>query len=88
MVDPSLQLSPELENALSALATRHGKSTHFLINQAVQEYVDRSQLEAKRQAETTDALESVRSGQVVDAETVHAWMESWNTPNELPPPTP
>ena len=58
-----------------------------LINQAVREYVDRKQLDAKRWTETLEAIESVKTGQVVDEESVHAWMESWGTENELPPPT-
>ena len=88
MPNTALQLNPELETALSALATSRGKSTSFLINQAVQEYIDRNQQQAERWAETTHAIESVKAGQVVDEEAVHAWMESWGTEDELHPPTP
>ena len=86
MSDATLQLKPELKRALSLLATSLDKSVGVLINQAVQEYVDRNQLEDKRRLETLVAIESVKSGQVADEETVHAWMESWGTEDELAPP--
>ena len=84
----TLQLNPELESALSTLASNLGKSVGSLINLAVKEYVDRNLLEAKRWTQTKEAIESVRAGQVVDEEAVHAWMASWATEDELPPPEP
>ncbi len=36
--------------------------------------------------ETLIAMESVASGKVISGQAVHAWLESWGTPNELPPP--
>lgn len=38
--------------------------------------------------ETLAAMESVARGEVVDADEVHAWLRSWGTSNELPPPKP
>jgi predicted transcriptional regulator len=32
--------------------------------------------------------EFARTGEAVPSEDVKAWVESWGTPNELPPPTP
>jgi predicted transcriptional regulator len=44
-------------------------------------------LEETRWQETLQALESVRQGKVVDGDTVHEWMKSWGTDNELDPPS-
>ena len=36
--------------------------------------------------DTIQGLESIAAGRVVDEDKVHAWIESWGTENELPPP--
>ncbi|MGH7073518.1 MAG: hypothetical protein ACREFD_04870 [Stellaceae bacterium] len=35
-----------------------------------------------------EALDQVKAGQIVPAEEVEAWVESWDTERELPKPTP
>ena len=88
MTQLKLNLSSELENILPSLAQRLGRSVESLAEQALQEYVARHQLEEKRHRETLAALDSVKNGELVDGDEVFRWMDSWGTPNELPPPTP
>ncbi|HEX4113365.1 MAG TPA: hypothetical protein VH020_12590, partial [Stellaceae bacterium] len=35
-----------------------------------------------------EALDQVKKGQTIPSEEIEAWIESWDTPNELPTPTP
>jgi len=39
-----------------------------------------------RWQETLSAMESVAQGRVVSGETVHTWLQSWGSDNELSPP--
>lgn len=43
-------------------------------------------LNQQRWDETMLALDSVALGRVVDGDKVHAWLETWGTEKELPPP--
>ena len=42
----------------------------------------------ERQAGIRKAMAQIRAGQTIPAEDVEAWVESWDTPNELPKPVP
>jgi predicted transcriptional regulator len=44
-------------------------------------------LDRIRWQETLEAIESVAQGRVVPGEAVHAWLSSWGSPDELPPPS-
>ena len=44
------------------------------------------ELEQARWKETLEAMESVARGKVVSGEAVHAWLRSWGSAEELPPP--
>lgn len=41
------------------------------------------QKDEKRWQDTLEALKSVKAGRVVDGETVHEWLETWGTPQEI-----
>ncbi len=36
--------------------------------------------------DTVAGLEDIKAGRVIDGDKVLAWMKSWGTENELPPP--
>jgi len=40
-----------------------------------------------RWQETLEAMESVAQGRVIPGDAVHAWLESWGSADELPPPS-
>jgi predicted transcriptional regulator len=82
----TVRLQPELEQSLLAMSNSMNRSKSFLINQALKEFVDRQSLEQERWQQTLAAMESVAKGQVVAAEDVHAWLESWGSDKELPAP--
>lgn len=82
----TVRLQPEVESDLEAMAGKLQRSKNWLINQAIREFVARQELEQSRWKETLAAMESVAQGQVVSDEAVHAWLETWGSAEELPPP--
>lgn len=59
---------------------------HVPINQAISELIGREMLDQSRWQETLKAMESVAHGNVVSGDAVHAWLQDWDSPNELQPP--
>jgi predicted transcriptional regulator len=82
----TIRLQPEVESGLEAMADKLQRSKNWLVNQAIREFVARQETEQTRWAETLAAMESVAQGKVVEGADVHAWLASWGTADELPPP--
>jgi len=82
----TVRLQPELEENLGAMAEKLNRSKSWLINQALREFFARQELEQSRWQETLQAMESVALGKVVSGDAVHAWLQSWGSATELPPP--
>ena len=79
----SIRLRPEIKKRLARLAKASGRSSNFLICDAVESYVaDQERL----LAEVRQADRQVKAGHYVDAEAMKAWLLSWGTDRELPPP--
>lgn len=84
----SIRLSSEVEAPLEELAKRYDRSRNYLINQAVKEFLARQAVEDSRWADTLEALDSVKKGQLVDESEVMSWLSSWGTDDESEPPKP
>ncbi|MDH5572549.1 MAG: ribbon-helix-helix protein, CopG family [Gammaproteobacteria bacterium] len=82
----SIRLQEDLEDLLEKAVSRLHRSKNWVINQAVREYLERDMNEQQRWQETVEALKSASAGKLVDADRVHAWLESWGKDDELPPP--
>jgi len=82
----SIRLQPELETPLDKLATKLDRSKNYLINQAIKEFLERKSVAEKRWSETLEAIDSVKSGNLVNEEEVNIWLDSWGTDDELNPP--
>jgi predicted transcriptional regulator len=82
----SVRLSTDVEAPLEQLAQKLDRSKNYLINQAIKEFVARQSMEDSRWDDTLEALKSVRSGKVVDEDSVTQWLESWGSKNEKMPP--
>lgn len=79
----SIRLKPETKKRLARLAKVSGRSSNFLIADAVESYV----LDQERMlAEVRQADRQVKSGHYVKNEDMKAWLLSWGTDRELPPP--
>jgi len=82
----SVRLQPEIENPLEDLSKKLDRSKSYLINQAVKEFLARNSLEEQQWVETLEAIDSVKSGKLIEEKEVNDWLESWGTENELEPP--
>ena len=82
----TVRLQPEVESGLEAMADKLHRTKSWLINQALREFLERQEQEQVRWQETLKAMDSVAQGRVVSGEAVHAWLSSWGSANELPPP--
>jgi|ERR1700676_1688838 len=79
----SVRLKPAVKKRLAHLAKASGRSSNFLISDAVESYVaDQERL----LAEIRQADRQVKSGHYVTHEDMKAWLLSWGTARELPPP--
>lgn len=75
----SVRLDKEVEQPLARLASRLDRSRNYLINQAIKEYIARQSMEEQRWQDTLAALESVKSGNVVNESEVVSKLKSWGT---------
>jgi predicted transcriptional regulator len=79
----SVRLKPETKKRLSKLAKESGRSANFLISDAVESYVADQE---RMLAELRQSDRQVESGHYIRHEDMKAWLLSWGTKNELPPP--
>jgi len=83
----SLRISQDVEAPLENLAQRLDRSKNYLINQAIREFIARQMMEDSRWDDTMAALESAKSGKLVDESQVTEWLQSWGADKELFPPS-
>lgn len=79
----SIRLKPEVKKRLARLAKASGRSSNFLISDAVESYVADQE---RMLAEIGQAERQVKSGHYIRREDMKAWLLSWGTDHELPPP--
>jgi|SRR5208283_182578 len=79
----SIRLKPETKKRLAKLAKTSGRSSNFLISDAVESYVDDQE---RMLAEVRQADRQVKSGHYIKHQDMKAWLLSWGTAHELPPP--
>jgi predicted transcriptional regulator len=72
-----------MKKRLARLAQASGRSSNFLISDAIESYVADQE---KLLAEIRYAEREVKSGHYVRHEDMKAWLLSWGTERELPPP--
>jgi predicted transcriptional regulator len=79
----SIRLKPEIKKRLAKLAKASGRSSNFLISDAVESYVANQE---RMLSEVRQADRQVASGHYVKQDDMKAWLLSWGTENEMPPP--
>ena len=79
----SNRLKPEIKKRLAKLAKVSGRSSNFLISDAVESYVADQE---RMLADIRRADGQVKSGHYIRHEDMKAWLLSWGTDRELPPP--
>ena len=83
----SLRLSQDIEAPLESLAKRLDRSKNYIINQAIKDFIARQMMEDSRWDDTLAALDSAKSGKLIDESSATKWLQSWGTNKELSPPT-
>ena len=79
----SVRLKPGTKKRLAKLAKASGRSSNFLISDAVESYVADQE---RMLAEIRQGERELKSGHYVRHEDMKAWLLSWGTDHELPPP--
>ena len=79
----SIRLKPEIKKRLAKLATASGRSSNFIISDAVESYVADQE---RMLAEVRQADRQIQAGHYVRREDMKAWLLSWGTDHELAPP--
>jgi len=79
----SIRLKPETKKRLAKLAKNSGRSSNFLISDAVDCYVAEQEMLA---AEIRQGNRQVAAGHYIRHEDMKAWLLSWGTDHELPVP--
>jgi RHH-type transcriptional regulator, rel operon repressor / antitoxin RelB len=78
------RITPELKEKLRSLARHTERSEAYLVARAVEEYVELNEWQV---AEIKRRLDEARAGAPgVAHEDVEAWLDSWGTEDERPPP--
>lgn len=84
----SIKLGDDLKERVQHLAEIRQRSSHWIMREAIAEYVDR---EEKREALNRDTLaawaEFQATGRHATAGEIDQWLTSWGTEHELPAPT-
>jgi predicted transcriptional regulator len=73
-----IQLQADIEIQLDNLARKLGRSKHYLINQAVNEFVA-SHVAELRRANTLQPPAAAGNGELINATAVIAWLENGGT---------
>ena len=76
-------LKPETKKRLAKLAKTSGRSSNFLIADAVESYVADQE---RMLAEIRQADRQIKSGHYIRNKDMKAWLLSWGTEHELPIP--
>jgi len=82
-----IKLDEDTRVRLKALGAAKQRSPHWLMREAIREYLDREEQIERRNAEADKAWEEYkRTGQFVSNEAMMAWLDTWGTDQEGPCP--
>jgi predicted transcriptional regulator len=85
----SIKLDPILQKRLQDLAGQRDRSAHYLMREAIQQYLDREEARESFKQEAIAAWADFQeTGLHVTDEEMRRWLKSWGTDDELSPPTP
>jgi predicted transcriptional regulator len=79
----SIRLKPAIKKRLAKLAKASGRSANYLISDAVESYLSDQE---RMLSEIRQADRQLRAGHYIKHEDMKAWLLSWGTDREVPPP--
>lgn len=84
----AIKLDEDIKARVKRLAEARHRTSHWLMREAITQYVEREERREAFRQETLQAWEECRTtGLHATAEEVEAWLASWGTDHELPAPT-
>ncbi|MDP2787253.1 MAG: CopG family ribbon-helix-helix protein [Pseudomonadota bacterium] len=85
----AVRLGEPLKERVRALAGHMNRPMHWLMREAIEQYVTREEQRESFRQETLDAWRDFQdTGLHVTGDEVVVWLNSWGEENELPPPVP
>jgi predicted transcriptional regulator len=77
------KLTPELKSRLYNISTTKHRSPHFLMKEAIQQYVEREEARERYKQDTIESWEAYhRDGQHITLNEMTSWLETWGTAEE------
>ena len=84
----AIKIDEDTKARIKRLADARHRTSHWLMREAITQYVDREEKREAFRQDTLKAWEEYRTtGLHATADEVEAWLSSWGTDNELPAPT-
>jgi RHH-type transcriptional regulator, rel operon repressor / antitoxin RelB len=81
----TVRLPDDLKAELDLLAKATNRSKSYLATKAIADYLQRNAWQIK---ELRQAAQEADEGAFISENAVDAWLDSWGSENELPPPQP
>ena len=79
-----VKLSPDLKDRLHRIRELKNRSTHWIMKEAIQQYVEREESAEQFKRETIEAWEEYqRDGQHITLTEMTSWLSTWGTANEM-----
>jgi len=83
----SIKLDDELKSRVQHLAEHRQRSAHWLMLEAIEQYVEREERREAFKQDTLKAWEDYQAtGQHATADEVENWLASWGSEDETPAP--
>ncbi|MGI3212853.1 CopG family ribbon-helix-helix protein [Roseovarius tibetensis] len=83
----SLKLDDKMKERVQHLANSRKRTSHWIMREAIAQYVEREEKREALQRDTLKAWEEFQeTGLHATAEEVDQWLASWGTEDELPAP--
>lgn len=83
----SLKLDDELKSRVQHLAEARRRSSHWIMREAIAQYVEREEKREALRRQTLDAWDEFQAtGLHVTGDEVEKWLSNWGTDDELPAP--
>jgi predicted transcriptional regulator len=81
----SLRLEPKIRSQLEQEAKSLDRSASYVATKAIESFLE---ARADRRRALEEAVAEADKGVFISEEAMNAWINSWGTDNELPPPEP
>lgn len=85
----SVKLDPAQQERLRLLAEQRDRSPHYLMREAIQQYLEREEARESFRRDALAAWEHYReTGLHVTGDELAVWLDSWGSDHEADAPTP